>query len=90
MDLALGILNGFPNRFVWDIKRSGESANECIASSKVSLAEVFEPPKTLGYVFVSAATDQLHRSQAKFFATTGNESRDGKFVRHEKSSVRLN
>ena len=22
MDLTLGILNGFPNRFVWDIKRS--------------------------------------------------------------------
>jgi len=89
MDAALGVFNGFPHRFVWDIKRRGESANESIASSKVSLAEVFEPPKTFGYVFVSAATDQLHRSQAKFFATTGNESRDGKFVRHEKSSISL-
>jgi hypothetical protein len=50
-------------------------------------ANVFKSPKTLGCVFVYAATDQLRRSQAKVFALAGNEGLDGKlFARHEASS----
>ena len=56
-DLALGVFNGFPDRFCWEIKRSGERANECSAPCEVSSVELLDLSETLGDVLVPAATN---------------------------------
>jgi hypothetical protein len=86
--LALRFLNGSLDLLRWHLKRNGEGANEGIASFELTSGGVFKSPQTLGYVFVAAATDHLHRTQAEFGASAGNENLNRKlFFGHGKSSI---